>query len=336
MELERSMRVSIIIPLFNRQNLVIRTLESISVQTHTNLECIIVDDHSTDNSFQVVEEYCRKDSRFALYKRAKPAKGAPVCRNEGMEKATGDTIMFLDSDDILIRECLEGRVRTLREHPTSDFIVKHVGIFKEVVGDTPRLWCRLDHEKDVNAFVKLEGWQTSSTFFKTSFAKKFRWDESACSWQDLEFHLRMLLHHPIYFKDKDAAPDVYIYRGEDPRISAGNRTKARMECLFKLFLSLEDDLIRTGHCEAIPYMSGNWFRFLEIAAIDLPRSDFDELRELWKQAESYRSLKTVGVGPYLVTQSLIRVGKIAIFNGLLYRIARMVFPKILTKKLQRI
>lgn len=95
--------VSIIIPNYNRANLIGETLGSILNQTYTNWECVIVDDGSTDNSIDVINQYVNQDSRFILYKRPLDyPKGANACRNIGMEKSTGDYIIFFDSDDLMM------------------------------------------------------------------------------------------------------------------------------------------------------------------------------------------------------------------------------------------
>lgn len=95
--------VSIIIPNYNRANLIGETLDSILKQTYTNWECIIVEDGSTDNSIDVINHYVNQDSRFILYKRPLDyPKGANACRNIGMEKSTGDYIIFFDSDDLMM------------------------------------------------------------------------------------------------------------------------------------------------------------------------------------------------------------------------------------------
>lgn len=102
--------VSIIIPTFNREYLLPETLDSILQQTYPYWECIIIDDGSTDSTVRVIQEYARKDKRFRLIQRNRSPKGAPTCRNIGIENIQGDYFMFLDSDDLLTEFCLEQRV----------------------------------------------------------------------------------------------------------------------------------------------------------------------------------------------------------------------------------
>ena len=100
--------VSIIIPTYNRANLIGETLNSIKAQTYTNWECIVVDDGSTDQSDRVLEIYCKKDHRFQFYNRPeKRPKGANACRNYGFKKSKGVYILFFDSDDFMLKTKLE-------------------------------------------------------------------------------------------------------------------------------------------------------------------------------------------------------------------------------------
>lgn len=100
--------ISIIIPTFNRANLIIQTLESIQNQTYQNFECIIVDDGSDDDSEKVVSNFIEKDNRFQFYKRpSDKIKGPNACRNYGFEKSKGEFIYFFDSDDFLKPHALE-------------------------------------------------------------------------------------------------------------------------------------------------------------------------------------------------------------------------------------
>ena len=91
-----SPKVSIIIPTYNRADVITRALNSVLAQTETNYEVIIVDDASTDETKQIIESYLDPRIRYLRHDKNKYAAAA---RNTGMEKATGQYIAFLDSDD---------------------------------------------------------------------------------------------------------------------------------------------------------------------------------------------------------------------------------------------
>lgn len=95
---------SIIIPNFNRENTIIKSIESVLNQTYANFELIIVDDCSTDNSLKVISKI--KDVRIKVFQLENNS-GAAVARNFGIRKSSGGFISFLDSDDYLERKFLE-------------------------------------------------------------------------------------------------------------------------------------------------------------------------------------------------------------------------------------
>ena len=103
--------VSIIIPVFNRESLLPETLDSISVQTYVNWECIIVDDGSTDASMNVAMGYAKKDNRFKVYSRPwYKKKGANSCRNYGFKLSKGELIQWFDSDDLMAFNMIEKKL----------------------------------------------------------------------------------------------------------------------------------------------------------------------------------------------------------------------------------
>jgi glycosyltransferase involved in cell wall biosynthesis len=93
--------VSIIIPTYNRAQLIGETLDSVLEQTYINWECIVVDDGSTDNTEVLLNEYCEKDSRFQYHQRPNSrSKGVNSCRNYGFELSKGAYINWFDDDDL--------------------------------------------------------------------------------------------------------------------------------------------------------------------------------------------------------------------------------------------
>ena len=104
--------ISIIIPVYNSEKYLGTCLDSILTQTFKNFEVIVVDDCSTDNSFEIAESYVPKFSIFSmcgglrLEKLDKNSGGAAAPRNKGLELARGEYIFFVDSDDILTSTAL--------------------------------------------------------------------------------------------------------------------------------------------------------------------------------------------------------------------------------------
>jgi glycosyltransferase involved in cell wall biosynthesis len=94
----RGARVSIIIPVFNREKLVSRAVQSCLGQTHKNVEVVCIDDGSTDASFEILSGLARADDRVRIFQNER-CKGIAGARNTGLLRSTAEYVGFLDSDD---------------------------------------------------------------------------------------------------------------------------------------------------------------------------------------------------------------------------------------------
>src|SRR5690554_5458375 len=112
MSTARSPLVSIVIPLYNVEQYVDECLESVRQQTYENLEIIVVEDCSTDNSLKALEPYLA-DERVRLIQHEQNG-GLSAARNTGIEAATGEYLMFVDSDDVVERTLVEVCIRAAR------------------------------------------------------------------------------------------------------------------------------------------------------------------------------------------------------------------------------
>lgn len=116
------MKVSIIVPVYNVEKYLIRCIESIVRQSYTNLEIILVDDGSIDNSGVICDEFRKIDSRISVIHKLNG--GLSSARNEGIEKSSGSYIFFLDSDDYLSVECIEKCISLCKEYAADVAIVQ--------------------------------------------------------------------------------------------------------------------------------------------------------------------------------------------------------------------
>ena len=107
--------VSIITPCWNCEKYIAETIESVLAQTYDNWEMIIVDDCSTDHSYEIALEYSKKDNRIKVY-RMEQNSGAARCRNRAIEKSKGEYLAFIDSDDIWLPEKLEKQLKFMHEN----------------------------------------------------------------------------------------------------------------------------------------------------------------------------------------------------------------------------
>jgi len=110
--------VSVIIPTYNRERFLVEAMDSVRAQTYRPIELIVVDDGSTDNTPQVVEEWgqkCVDDSGFELRYFHQENKGAPTARNLGLIESKGEYLKFLDSDDLLASNAVARQVAAIRD-----------------------------------------------------------------------------------------------------------------------------------------------------------------------------------------------------------------------------
>jgi hypothetical protein len=109
--------VSVVIPTYNRVQQPINAIESILAQTYPNYEIVVVNDGSTDGSDEAIQQFIRERTaaRHQIRYVDQPNQGASTARNTGVERARGEYIAFLDSDDVWLPTKLETQIRALKE-----------------------------------------------------------------------------------------------------------------------------------------------------------------------------------------------------------------------------
>jgi glycosyltransferase involved in cell wall biosynthesis len=195
--------VSIIIPTYNRADLIGETLDSIKNQTYQNWECIIVDDGSTDHTDEVVGVYVNKDARFKYFQRPDDhLSGGNGARNYGFILSQGEYIQWFDSDDLMKKNKLTLQVNDLVTYNLdvsfSGFeILKTNGtVIKDplsLINDFENLF-----EAIVTKKVKIN---TLSPVFKKAFLLKGNlFDENLLTAHELEFYTRIFYKKDISYR----------------------------------------------------------------------------------------------------------------------------------------
>ncbi|MCK5595776.1 glycosyltransferase family 2 protein, partial [bacterium] len=111
-------KISVIIPAFNRANLLKKAIESVLSQTYQGFELIIVDDGSTDNTYEIVSEF-KNDIIYIKQEN----RGAAAARNTGIKRAENKFLAFLDSDDCWDKEKLAIQIDEMQKNPS--YLVSH-------------------------------------------------------------------------------------------------------------------------------------------------------------------------------------------------------------------
>lgn len=189
-------RVSVVIPTLDRKEFLEQALETVRLQTHEPLECIVVDDGSTDGT----REYLASidyDALRTIYR--DEAKGLSNARNAGIDAASGEYVMFLDSDDILYPHAAETLVETLDEQPkecagafTSKKIVTNDGREKNRrVPPGPMTEPTAENAMDI-------GGPSSTMFRRTALKEVGGFDESFDAREDLDLYLTLLKQYSLF------------------------------------------------------------------------------------------------------------------------------------------
>lgn len=242
-------RVSIVMPSYNRESLIAKSLDSVKAQTYRNWECIVVDDGSTDQTVAIVQKYVSGDPRFRFLQRERFPKGGSACRNIGLASSRGEFVVFLDSDDLLAKSCISDRVTEMLASPNSQFIVFQMEAFRIQVGDYTRLVNRKlsdSCDSHLRMFLRHElPWQTSCPIWRKNFLTQLGgFDERFPRLQDPELHTRALACNPIYRLATKRAPDCY-YR-EISFVSKGSDFFERATQAYLLYVDLVAQVISSS------------------------------------------------------------------------------------------
>lgn len=186
-------KVSIIIPTYNRAHLISETLESIIAQTYENWEAIVIDDVSDDHTDDVMNTLYEQESRIKYLKRPEScSKGANACRNIGLAKATGDYIVFFDSDDLMTTNHLELKVTSMKRYKV-DFIITKTTYFNNP--DNVK-----DHEYKFDRFLlnltnylaQNINWLTLDICLRATVVSNLCFNEELQSGQEFNFYAKLL------------------------------------------------------------------------------------------------------------------------------------------------
>ena len=120
-------KISVVISTYNAQNYISECLDATLNQTYTNLEVIIVDDGSEDDTLSILQSYASKDSRITLFRHSN--KGVSTTRNKGIQNATGEYIVFFDADDYPEPDLIEAYVNAINEWSEKKVALIGTGMF---------------------------------------------------------------------------------------------------------------------------------------------------------------------------------------------------------------
>jgi len=209
-------KISIIIPVYNRSFLIRETLKSIQTQTYQNWECIIVDDNSTDDTWEVISVFSTDDTRIrAFQKPIELLKGPSTSRNFGLLKSKGEIIHFFDSDDVLGSNLYE---EIIDSYNVSQFdcLLTRIAFFvdsKENIRSESQLFLMTDFI--INGLIGNNAFYTQNVFWRKCFLDrtKVRFNENISMCEDLDFDIRNIIMAEKFIVRNDLF--VYIRNHND-------------------------------------------------------------------------------------------------------------------------
>lgn len=156
-------KVSIIIPIYNTSKYLKQCLDTVSQQTYQNIEVLLVDDGSTDNSLQICQKYAQQDPRFRVIYEQNG--GLSAARNKGVSLATGDLLAFIDGDDYVDVHYIEYLLNSLHKFNTDIAVSSYYQIDDHYTfffpmspaGDIQRFDGKYSNQKWAETSFKLNG-----------------------------------------------------------------------------------------------------------------------------------------------------------------------------------
>jgi glycosyltransferase involved in cell wall biosynthesis len=206
---------SIIVPTYNRAHIISQTIDSILNQTYTDFELIIVDDGSTDNTEYVVQKYL--SDKVHYYKKSNEERAA--ARNFGTQKAKGDYINWVDSDDILFAKHLAGAARMIKKYNYPEIIA--MGFQYSLPSG------QIIHTSNFSSNVN-EDMYTGNQFAMCAplvrkdiaLANLFNEDRTLSASEDYELWMRIAAQYPIYTSEERTF--LYIIHNERSTVNMKN------------------------------------------------------------------------------------------------------------------
>lgn len=191
---------SVIIPLYNKESYIGKTLNCVMNQSFSDFEVIIVNDGSTDGSVDIVKQI--NDGRIRLFHQEN--QGVSVARNKGMELAESDYFCFLDADDEWTGNYLENLFTTIEKFPGAGMYCSR---YKTRIGTEKYTHCNLidipesyeGYIKDFfrSSFVNRVAHTSAVTINKKTFLSLGGFDKEASNGEDLDYWIRIALRYPV-------------------------------------------------------------------------------------------------------------------------------------------
>lgn len=224
------MKISIIVPVYNVEKYLARCLDSIINQTLKEIEIILVNDGSKDNSQKIIEEYAKKDERIIIIN--KENGGLSDARNKGLEIASGEYIAFIDSDDFVDSQMLNEMYALGKKHQAEIVFcglvkVNEKGKEFKLLPQSTQLNEKIELEKDFTFFGEMGCFACNKIYKRELFT--FHRFQKGLHFEDIELIPKLILDSKIiaktnqlfykYFERQDSISQSFTKKGMDIFVS---------------------------------------------------------------------------------------------------------------------
>lgn len=241
--------ITIVIPVYNREVTLLRTLRSISAQTMQPAEVILVDNNSTDRSWEIINEWAenQKDLKVKVLKETKP--GACAARNKGLSEVKSDFVMFFDSDDEMLPNHVNDFAEAIKSYPDVEIFGRDI-ICKQLDGNKKTYY--FSDKKPLFNHLFRGCLSTQRMVAKTDLVRKIGgWNESLPAWNDYELGVRLLITNPKIL-DLGGKPSVVTYQLEQSL--TGTDFSSHPERWEKSLDAIEKELKEAGKKDALKWL----------------------------------------------------------------------------------
>ncbi|GFD77579.1 glycosyl transferase [Tenacibaculum sp. KUL118] len=185
-------------PAYNSSHYIEESISSVLNQTHRNIELIVIDDGSADNTWAIINAWSQRDERIIAMRQEN--RGVSAARNNAISKSTGDFIAFCDSDDVWYTNKLERQLHTIGDAAWSHCDSRYVGLGYEDKTVYRSTYSRL-YAGNIFAHLAVENFiTTSSLLVKSHVFKHYRgFDKSLVALEDWKLWLEIAKEHDIAF-----------------------------------------------------------------------------------------------------------------------------------------
>ena len=213
------MEVTVIIPVYNRAQVVPATLQSVVAQTHRPLQVVLVDNDSTDDTRQVLETFRKEHpgDGFNVVITSESHHTAGAARNRGFELATGEWVLFFDSDDLMEEDLVESYVKVIEKVKKKGRALDLISAKSKLIFPDGSQRQAPFHKRDLFANHILHAQLATQRYAvrREFFASTDGWNINLPGWNDWELGLRLLLAKPHVTYMGGKSRIIINHNGED-------------------------------------------------------------------------------------------------------------------------